>query len=87
MGIGVTIICGTRINRRERLSLGVIFSLGIIIVAAAIVRAIQISGKAYTDMAGVAIWSIAESSICRPSLPPLPVRKRHSDLTLCQRSS
>ncbi|PLN78485.1 hypothetical protein BDW42DRAFT_195802 [Aspergillus taichungensis] len=63
MGIGVTIVCGTRINRRERLSLGVIFSLGIIIVAAAVVRAIQISGKAYTDMAGVAIWSVAESSI------------------------
>ncbi|KAH8423752.1 uncharacterized protein LDX57_001508 [Aspergillus melleus] len=63
MAIGLSIIWNTGITRRQKLGFGVVFSLGLIIIAAAIVRAVLISGKAYSDIAGVAIWSVTESSI------------------------
>lgn len=70
MSIGVKIISGTRITMRQKAGVGIyiyiyiFFCLGIFIIVAAIVRAVEISDKAYTDIVGVAVWSVAESSIC-----------------------
>lgn len=64
MVIGLTIIWNTGLTRSQKLGLGIVFCLGLIIIAAAIARAVQISGNAYADITSVAIWSIAESSIC-----------------------
>lgn len=64
MSIGVQIIWGTRITTRQKAGVGIVFCLGIFIIVAAIVRAVEISDKAYTDIVGVGVWSVAESSIC-----------------------
>ncbi|KAK1142478.1 hypothetical protein N8T08_007840 [Aspergillus melleus] len=59
----------------QKLGFGVVFSLGLIIIAVAIVRAVLISDKAYSDIAGVAIWSVAEASISMivGCLPPFKI--------------
>ncbi|KAI9044340.1 uncharacterized protein KD926_000941 [Aspergillus affinis] len=75
MAIGLSIIWNTGITRRQKLGLGVVFGLGLIIIAAAIARAVLINDKAYSDIAGVAIWSVAEASlsmiVC--CLPPFKI--------------
>ncbi|KAF5858712.1 hypothetical protein ETB97_003880 [Aspergillus alliaceus] len=52
-----------KINKHQKLGLAVVFCVGFIIIATAIVRAIEITGKSYSDQVGLAVWSIAESSI------------------------
>lgn len=64
MSIGVHILWGTTMTIRQKIGIGVIFCLGVFIIVAAIVRAIEISNKAYSDIVGVGVWSVAESSIC-----------------------
>ncbi|KAL2860986.1 uncharacterized protein BJX67DRAFT_375674 [Aspergillus lucknowensis] len=63
MGFALSIVWSTRITFRQKVGLGVVFSLGAIIIAFSVVRAINITGRAYSDQAGLAVWSIAESSI------------------------
>ncbi|KAJ6111546.1 hypothetical protein N7523_007607 [Penicillium sp. IBT 18751x] len=63
MSLPLRILWNARINAKQKVGLVIVFSLGFIIIAAAIVRAIEISGKAYSDQAALAVWSIAESSI------------------------
>ncbi|KAL2812934.1 hypothetical protein BJX63DRAFT_432225 [Aspergillus granulosus] len=63
MGFSLKMVWSTRITFHQKIGLGVVFSLGAIIIAFAIVRAINITGRAYSDQAGLAVWSIAESSI------------------------
>jgi hypothetical protein len=71
MGFALKIVWSTRITFHQKIGLGVVFSLGAIVIAFAIVRAINITGRAYSDQAGLAVWSIAESSICMlPYLRP-----------------
>lgn len=72
MAIGLTIIWNTGFTLRQKIGLGVIFSLGLFVIAVAIVRAVKISTKAYSDIAAVAIWGIAESSICTLFSLPRP---------------
>lgn len=64
MSLPLRILWNARINSKQKVGLVIVFSLGFIIIAAAIVRAVEISGKAYSDQAALAVWSIAESSIC-----------------------
>ncbi|KAL4746602.1 hypothetical protein BDW72DRAFT_210324 [Aspergillus terricola var. indicus] len=63
MTLALWIVWSTTISLRQKLGLVVVFSLGGIIIAFAIVRAINILGRSYTDAVGLAIWGIAESSI------------------------
>ncbi|KAJ5531709.1 hypothetical protein N7527_005102 [Penicillium freii] len=48
---------------QQKIGLVIVFCLGIVIVTAAIIRAVAITGKAYSDQAALAVWSIIESSI------------------------
>jgi hypothetical protein len=52
-----------RINRRQKYGLGAVFCLCMFVVAAAIVRAIEVTGKAFSDPAGLAIWGVTEATI------------------------
>ncbi|KAL2813636.1 hypothetical protein BDW59DRAFT_167446 [Aspergillus cavernicola] len=63
MVFALRIVCSTRITVHQKADLAVVFSLGAIIIAFAVVRAINITRRAYSDQAGLAVWSIAESSI------------------------
>ena len=64
MGLPLRILVKSKITRQQKIGLGVVFCVGFIIIAIAVVRAVQIIGKAYSDQVNLAIWSIAESSIC-----------------------
>ncbi|KAL4748447.1 hypothetical protein BDW72DRAFT_195746 [Aspergillus terricola var. indicus] len=63
MGFALSIIWSTKISIHQKVGLGAVFSLGLIIIAFALVRAINITGRSYSDQAGLAVWGIAESSI------------------------
>ncbi|KNG81232.1 hypothetical protein ANOM_009221 [Aspergillus nomiae NRRL 13137] len=63
MGLPLRILVKSKITRQQKIGLGVVFCVGFIIIAIAVVRAVQITGKAYSDQVNLAIWSIAESSI------------------------
>ncbi|KAL4916777.1 hypothetical protein BDW62DRAFT_218598 [Aspergillus aurantiobrunneus] len=63
MAFGLRIVWSTTITVNQKVGLGVVFSLGAIIIAFAVVRAINITGRAYSDQVGLAVWGIAESSI------------------------
>lgn len=71
MTLALWIVWSTTISLRQKLGLLVVFSLGGIIIAFAVVRAINILGRSYTDAVGLAVWGIAESSICmfEPATP------------------
>jgi hypothetical protein len=64
MYLPLRILWKTKMNLHQKLGLATVFCLGFIIIAAAIIRAVAITGKAYSDQAALAIWGIAESSIC-----------------------
>lgn len=49
---------------QQNIALVIVFCLGIVIVAAAIIRAVAITGKAYSDQAALAVWSVVESLMC-----------------------
>ncbi|KAL6230289.1 hypothetical protein BDW75DRAFT_244937 [Aspergillus navahoensis] len=63
MGFALSIVWSTKISFHHKVGLGAVFSLGLIIIAFAVVRAINITGRSYSDQAGLAVWGIAESSI------------------------
>ncbi|EAW21803.1 uncharacterized protein NFIA_069740 [Aspergillus fischeri NRRL 181] len=63
MYLPLRILWKTKMNLHQKLGLATVFCLGFIIIAAAIIRAVAITGKAYSDQAALAIWGIAESSI------------------------
>ncbi|KAL5046478.1 hypothetical protein BDW71DRAFT_207272 [Aspergillus fruticulosus] len=63
MTFALWIVWSTTISLRQKLGLVVVFSLGGIIIAFAIVRAVNILGRSYTDAVGLAVWGVAESSI------------------------
>ncbi|KAL4973675.1 hypothetical protein BDW66DRAFT_153628 [Aspergillus desertorum] len=63
MAFALSIVWSTKISLHQKVGLGAVFSLGLIIIAFAVVRAINITGRSYSDQAGLAVWGIAESSI------------------------
>ncbi|KAJ5124976.1 uncharacterized protein N7515_008801 [Penicillium bovifimosum] len=63
MSLPLRIIWQAKINMQQKIGLAILFCLGFVVVAAAIVRAIEITGKAYSDQAALAVWSVVESSI------------------------
>ncbi|KAI7231661.1 hypothetical protein KC330_g6287 [Hortaea werneckii] len=52
-----------QVDRRQKIGLAGIFSVGWIIIAAAIIRCTQIVANARTDPVGLAVWGLVESSI------------------------
>ncbi|KAJ5781250.1 hypothetical protein N7457_006410 [Penicillium paradoxum] len=63
MSLPLRILWEAKINIQQKIGLVIVFSLGFVIIAAAIVRAVEITGKAYSDQAALAVWSVVESSI------------------------
>lgn len=65
MSLPLVILWKARINTRQKIGLIIVFSLSFLVIAGAIIRAIEIVGKAYSDQAALAVWGIAESTICK----------------------
>ncbi|KAL4971700.1 hypothetical protein BDW66DRAFT_155416 [Aspergillus desertorum] len=63
MAFALWIVWSTTISLRQKLGLVAVFSLGAVIIAFAIVRAVNILGRSYTDAVGLAVWGVAESSV------------------------
>ncbi|KAL3473280.1 hypothetical protein BJX99DRAFT_233952 [Aspergillus californicus] len=87
MAFALRIVWSTTISFRQKLGLVVVFMLGAIIIAFAIVRAVNILGRAYTDAVGLAVWGIAESSISVivGCLPPFKTLLSRSNSTYASR--
>ncbi|KAE8379182.1 hypothetical protein BDV26DRAFT_280461 [Aspergillus bertholletiae] len=64
MGLPLRILWKAKITRPQKVGLGVVFCVGFIIISISIVRAVQITGKVYSDQVSLAVWSTTESSIC-----------------------
>lgn len=64
MALPMRLLWRAKLNPRQKLGLMAVFSLGFFIIAIAIARAVQVSGQSYSDPLSLAIWSIAESSVC-----------------------
>jgi hypothetical protein len=53
-----------QVNSRQKYALAGVFSVGIIIVIVAIIRAIQINHQERTDPVALAVWGLVESTVC-----------------------
>ena len=51
------------VNKRQKIGLASVFCIAFIIIATAIVRLTQITGKIETDPVGLPLWDIVESSV------------------------
>ena len=55
---------GLRVNRKEKLALAGIFSLGVVIIAVAIVRLVQTKATTqHVNPVWLALWSAIEASV------------------------
>jgi hypothetical protein len=57
-----------KITTREKMGLAALFSIGVIIIIFAIVRAVQIIYTNRTDSIILSLWSVLESSVCTSDL-------------------
>lgn len=62
-----------QVSMQQKMGLAGVFTVGIMVVATAIVRLTQIIGQERSDPVGLAVWGLVESSISVivGSLPPL----------------
>ncbi|OQE44787.1 hypothetical protein PENCOP_c002G08387 [Penicillium coprophilum] len=58
MSLPLSLIWGSRISLQQKIGLVVVFGFGFVIIGAAVVRAVEITGKAYSDQAALAIWTL-----------------------------
>lgn len=49
MALTMGILWKAKLNLRQKLGLGTVFCLGLIIIAMSIVRAVEVTGKTYSD--------------------------------------
>ena len=64
MALPLRLLWGLQINSRQKLALGAIFSLGIIIIIFAIVRVVEISATfSHVNPLWLALWSMIEASV------------------------
>ena len=64
MALPLRLLWGLQINSRQKLALGGIFSLGIIIIIFAIVRVVEISATFnHVNPLWLALWSMIEASV------------------------
>lgn len=72
ISLPLNLLYTVRLARKQKIGLGAVFSIGIIIILVAIARAVQISRKAFADGVLLALWGIIEStvSVIVGCLPP-----------------
>ncbi|EXJ84958.1 hypothetical protein A1O3_05633 [Capronia epimyces CBS 606.96] len=73
MSLPLRLLKELQVTRPQKIGLAIVFSLGLAIIAVAIIRLTQIIGQARADPVGLAVWGLVESSISViiGSLPPL----------------
>lgn len=64
ISLPLNLLYTVRLARKQKIGLGAVFSIGIIIILVAIARAVQISRKAFADGVLLALWGIIESTVC-----------------------
>lgn len=64
IALPLNLLYTVRLAPKQKLGIGAVFSLGIIIILVATARAIQISRKAFADGVLLALWGIIESTVC-----------------------
>ena len=73
MSLPLRIIWVAKINVKQKVGLALVFMIGFAIIAAAIIRAVEISGTStFSDPGALAVWGIVETSICKSFLKPSP---------------
>jgi hypothetical protein len=65
MSLPLRIIWVVKINLKQKIGLALVFCLGIAIIGASVIRAVEITGKTFQDQAALAVWGLVESSICK----------------------
>jgi hypothetical protein len=73
MSLPLALIPSLQLDRKKKVGLVVVFSLGFIIIAFAVIRMTQVIHHTNVDLVGLAIWSSVESSVavivgCMPPL-------------------
>jgi hypothetical protein len=63
MLLPIGLLPSLQVNKRQKIGLAGIFCVGLIVIAAALLRLSQIVGAARTDPVGLAVWGLVESSI------------------------
>lgn len=64
MALPLKVLWNLRVNPRQKFALGVIFSLGFIIIAFALVRVVQTGASAmHVNPIWLAVWSMIEASV------------------------
>ena len=53
-----------QVSRRQKIGLGGVFSVGVIIIIVAIIRAVQINHQERSDPVALAVWGLVESTVC-----------------------
>ncbi|RGP74509.1 hypothetical protein FLONG3_6068 [Fusarium longipes] len=73
MALPIAVLPSLQLNKKKKIGLGVVFSLGIIIISVAFVRMSQVIVKQQVDLIGLAIWGAVETAtaLIVGSLPAL----------------
>jgi hypothetical protein len=76
MALPIAVLPSLQLDRKKKIGLGVVFSLGVIIITVAIVRMSQVIVKQQVDLVGLAIWGAVETATalvvgCLPALKSL----------------
>ncbi|KAL6920637.1 hypothetical protein ACHAP8_008183 [Fusarium lateritium] len=73
MALPIAVLPSLQLDRKKKIGLGIVFSLGVIIISVAIVRMSQVIVKRQVDLVGLAIWGAVETatSLVVGSLPAL----------------
>lgn len=74
MAMPLSLLYRIQISNKQKIGLATVFSLALIIIITAIIRAVEITKKARTDPALLALWSIIESTVGTfYPFPPIPL--------------
>ena len=92
MVMPIRLLPSLQIDKRQKIGLASIFGIGVIIIAAAIVRCTQVLARARSDPVGLAVWGLVESSIsvmvgAMPALKAMLARTVHRTIHWTRGSS
>ncbi|KAJ4130249.1 hypothetical protein NW768_007232 [Fusarium equiseti] len=76
MALPIAVLPSLQLDKKKKIGLGVVFSLGVIIITVAIIRMSQVIVKQQVDLVGLAIWGAVETATalvvgCLPALKGL----------------
>lgn len=73
MALPIAVLPSLQLDKKKKIGLGVVFSLGVIIICVAIIRMSQVIVKKQVDLIGLAIWGAVETAtaLVVGSLPAL----------------